>query len=141
MVSRLVLVCALVVVVACDNPNSPSNFAQISGNWSGTMESSNWTTVPVTLALSQASDAVNGTWATTDTSDWNGQITGTVTKTNFSGTFTISAPQVGGGQRCTGTAAIAGAASSGATTLTWTGPGFTGNCTGLPVTLRWALRR
>lgn len=135
-----VLLVCLGLVACSKSPSSPSNFAQIGGSWQGTIASGNWQTFAIDLFLTQSAGTVTGTWGSA-VADWNGQITGTVDKNSFSGTFTISTPQVGGGTRCTGSASIGGSASTGATTLTWTGAGFTGSCTGLPVAVTFALRR
>lgn len=132
------------LLASCGGGNSPTPAptpqpAQIAGNWTGNLESSNFASVAVNVQFTQAGDAVNGTWASTGV-DWNGTITGTTTPTNFSGSFSISAPGNQGG-RCTGTASVSGGASTSITTLAWTGPGFTGSCTGMPLNLRWNLQR
>jgi hypothetical protein len=140
---RLLFVVVALVVPACSgNPNSPGNatgnaFAQVAGNWTGNLQSSNFPTIAITLQLSQTSGTVTGTWASAAT-DWNGTVSGTATATNFTSTFTISAPSTGTG-RCDGTATVSGAA--GGATLTWTSPGFTGSCTGEPLNLTWSLQR
>lgn len=137
--------CALLFVVAASlaacgkNPNSPSNYAQIAGNWTGNLQSSNWNAAAVNVVLSQSNDAISGTWAS-GSFDWNGTITGTVSKTSFTGTFSLSAPRTGGG-RCSATAAVSGPASTTGNTVTWTGAGFTGDCTGLPVGVTFNLQR
>lgn len=132
----LILALAL-VVSACGSksptappPPPPPQPAQVAGLWTGNLESSNWNTVAVELQLTQAGTAVNGTWASS-TVDWNGTITGTVTPDSFSGSFTMSAPNaLNVGPRCTGNASVSGPA--GGNTFRWTGPGFTGSCTGMP---------
>lgn len=132
----------LLICSACGgNPNDPSHFAQIGGNWSGTLISSNWNAVAVFLALNQSTGTITGTWGA-GSADWTGTITGTVSESNFSGTFTLSAPNaLGVGPRCTGTAAVSGPASTSKNTVTWTSPGFTGSCTGEPINLTWTLQR
>lgn len=112
------------------NPNAPSNFAQVSGSWTGNLQSSNWQSAALTMVLSQATATVTGTWATS-LYDWNGTINGTVSKDSFTGIFTFSGPAVTGATRCSGTASINGGAGN--TTMRWTSPGFTGSCTGLPL--------
>lgn len=142
--NRSIAMAVMIVLglTACGgNPNSPSNFAQIAGSWTGNLQSSNWNAAAINVFLSQSTDAVTGTWASS-AFDWNGTLSGTVSKTSFTGTFTISAPNaLGIGARCTGTASVSGAASSSGKTLAWTSPGFTGTCTGMPINLTWNIQR
>lgn len=142
MLKRLtVAVVAVLFLSACgdDSPTAPS-VAQLGGNWTGNMQSSNWVPVAVNLGLTQVSDNVTGTWAA-PANDWNGTISGNASRTQFTGTFTITAPNTGGGARCTGTASVSGPVSTSATSVTWTSPGFTGSCNGMPINLTWNLQR
>lgn len=121
---------------------TPPQPAQVSGNWTGNFESSNWTAMALRVNITQSGASVTGTWADTTGRDWNGTINGTTDPSSFTGTVTISAPNAAGvGQRCTGTASFSGPASSGTTTLRWTSPGFTGSCTGMPLSVVWNLQR
>ena len=135
---RLLAIVALAGLLAasCGSPDSPG-LAQVAGNWTGNMQSSNWAAATVNVVLSQSAGAVTGTW-TSAALDWNGTISGTVTPTDFTGTFTISVPTLGVGGRCTGNGTVSGAA--GGASVRWTGPGFTGSCSGLPVNLTWNLQ-
>lgn len=139
----VVLIVVFIVATACGGksspttPSPPPQPAAVAGDWTGNLESQNFAAVAVSVNMTQANDAVNGTWASSN--NWNGIITGTTTPATFSGTFTVSLPAVNGG-RCTGTASVSGAA--GGATITWTSPGFAGSsCTGMPVNLRWNLQR
>lgn len=136
-----ILAAAVASIGSCgSNPNSPSHFAQVAGNWTGNLsfsQSGGSSLVAVVMTLSESGSAVSGTWAASLV-NWNGQITGTVDKTSFTGTFTLSAPSVGGGV-CTGSASVAGPA--GGATISWTGAGFTGSCNNEPVGLTWSLQR
>jgi len=93
------------------------------------------------MQLSQTSDAVSGSW--TAPNDWNGTVSETVSASSFSGTVTISAPnQAGVGQRCTGTSPLtAGNVGPATTTLNISGNGFTGSCTGMPQSIRFAVQK
>jgi hypothetical protein len=132
----------LVAASACGDdgptPAPTPTIAQVSGVWTGNLASQNWATVAVNMTLSQSGSTVTGTWASP--SDWTGQISGTVDATSFTGTFTLSAPNaLGVGPRCTGSSAVNGPA--GGVTIRWTGAGFTGSCTGMPIGLTWSLQR
>jgi len=132
-----VFVCAL--VSACgSSPTAPENFAQIGGNWTGTFDSSNWNPIAVKVNLTQSAGSVTGTWA--GPTDWNGTVDGNVDKDNFTGTFTFSGPRSGGG-RCSATGSFSGPARTGASTLKWTSPGFSGDCTGLPLSVALNIQR
>jgi hypothetical protein len=82
--------------------------------------------VAIGMALTQAGANVNGTWTTGGAS---GTVTGTTTIGGFSGTFTFNATSVTG-SACTGTLAVSGTETL--TTLRWTSPFVTGNCSNLP---------
>lgn len=139
--ATLVFVLVLTVCACSKSPTSPSNFAQVGGGWTGTFTSSNWNPLVVDLVLTQAGGDVTGTWAILS-ADWNGTISASVSKTTFTGTFTISAPNASGvGPRCTGNASVSGPASTGANTMTLSSPGFTGSCTGLPLSVTLTLQR
>ncbi|MGE0705498.1 MAG: hypothetical protein AB7F99_19700 [Vicinamibacterales bacterium] len=139
MARRRLMVATVLLLASCGgNPNSPSNFAQIGGFWTGNMQSTNWAPVAINMQLTQAAGNINGTWAA-PANDWNGTIAGSVTRTNFSGSFTFSGPNAAGvGPRCTGNASVSGAA--GGITMNWTSPGFTGSCTGFPINVTWNLQ-
>lgn len=121
---------------AAPTPRPP---ADIAGLWQGTLESGNFNAAPVLIRFSQVSATITGTWAT-DPASWDGTITGTVDATNFVGTFTISAPRVGGGV-CTGTASFAGPAASISPVLIWNSPGFSGTCGTMPTNVVLRVQR
>lgn len=122
-------------------PTPPPAPANVAGNWTGNLASSNWPTQATNMVLAQTGTSVSGTWSTpAGGADWNGQVTGTVDPTSFTGTVTLSAPNaLGVGPRCTGTASLSGPA--GGSTIRWTGAGFTGSCTGEPIALIFNFQR
>ena len=138
-------VCALAIVaVSCSGspaaPTPPPQPAQLAGNWSGTVQytiasSANPQVQAVVLNLTQAGASVNGTYAA---QNFDGTISGQTTPSNFSGTFTWNA-RTTTGAACTGSYAVSGGA--GTTTMTWTSPGVTANCTNLPTSLTFAVQR
>lgn len=125
------------VAPSAPTPPPPAN---IAGNWSGTMEASNYQPLAVSMVLSQSGSTVTGTWsAITGTSRIAGNVTGTTDSYSFTGTLSFSINQTAG---CSGS--FSGGASSGASTLTWSGAGFTGNCgltAGNPTSPRFVLQR
>lgn len=145
--SRTVLALAAAISLACGGgsgtpttptPPPPPPVAQISGNWSGTFETSTYATVPILVTLNQTAATISGTWATSGTTREAGTISGTVDSTSFVGTVTFSFNQ---GPTCQG--AFSGTAST--STLNWSSPGFTGNCglasPGNPLNVRFVLQR
>src|SRR3989442_10318597 len=69
--------------------------AAISGNWSGTWESSNYSPRAVLINVTQTTASVSGTWATSP-DGWNGTLTGTVDASSFTGTLTFNAQSLAG---------------------------------------------
>lgn len=143
---RSVLLVVALLSIGCggdSNPVGPTAAApSVEGLWTGNLESSNWPARAVNLQLTQAGGSVNGTWAASDGSDWNGTISGSVSGSSFSGNFTMSAPNATGvGVRCTGNGSVSGSVTPNATTLRWTSPGFTGSCNGQPLNVVWNLQR
>lgn len=113
--------------------------AQVAGNWSGTLESSNYQPLAVFMTLSQTSTTVTGTWAAqSGSSGIAGNVSGTVDTSSFTGTLTFSINQTAG---CSGS--FSGGA--GASTMTWSSAGYTGNCglapPGNPLSPRFVLQR
>lgn len=144
---RLAVCLAFVVVSACGGGSrtpiapTPPPPANIAGGWSGTLESSNFGIHSVLAQFTQTSATVTGTWASmTLGGGSSGNFTGTTDVSSFTGIMTLSAPSTAGGV-CTGTASIAGPASSSLATLRWTSVGFTGTCTGMPLNVVLALQR
>jgi hypothetical protein len=136
---RLVIVAAL-LIAGCGSGNPPTApVLTLAGSWSGSLESSNFAAVSVTAELSQSGTAVTGTWRTS-AGTWSGNINGSNNTASFSGVFAITATGASGGT-CAGTANVSGPAPESAQSLTWSSPGFTGNCDGMPMTLTWKLQR
>jgi hypothetical protein len=138
---RLLAVAVVAFSVACgdDSPTRPEN-PNLSGTWTGNLES-NLTPFSVQMTLSQTGETVSGNW--TSPIDWNGTITGTVGTNSFTGSATLSAPNaLGVGPRCTGTTSItSGSIGVVTTTLSLSGSGFTGSCTGMPQNVRFVLQK
>jgi hypothetical protein len=131
------------VIAACgsDTPSSSTPVPNVTGSWTGTMESSNFDTRAVEVSFTQAGGTVNGDWSHA-AADWNGTISGSISGTTFSGTFTFSGPSFTGiGPRCTGNASVSGPVTENAPTVRWTSSGFTGSCSGMPANLVWNLQR
>lgn len=140
---RLLLVIAL-CCSACgsDTPTTASQvpqYAQISGSWSGTFESTTYSTVPIAVSLNQIAGAISGTWTSTGgTVIAFGNVNGTVDAGSFVGTISYNYQ---GGPTCSGS--FSGTANA---SLNWTSPGFTtGNCglsaPGNPLGVRLVLQR
>ena len=110
---------------------------QIAGTWDGVLDSTNFPQQGITLTLAQSGTGITGTWVSGALA-WAGAVTGTVNTGTFSGAFTLITPSATGGA-CTGTATVGGSASS--TTVTWTSPGFTGPCGGMPSGVRITAQR
>lgn len=141
------LIVVAVVASACGGspikptpPPPPPQPAQIAGQWSGTLEASNYQPLAVFVSLNQSAATVTGTWsAQAGSSGIAGNITGTTDPGSFTGTITFSINQSSG---CSGS--FSGPATTNATTLSWTGAGFTGNCQltgGNPLSPRFVLQR
>jgi hypothetical protein len=121
-------------------PSAPGGpFADLSGTWTGTFESANFSARAITLTVVQTGNCVDGAWITSS-SDWHGAISGLATADSFSGFLSFERSASGGGQ-CNGTAAITGPAGS---TLRFTADSMTavGACAGdLPRTIVLTLHR
>ena len=119
--SRTFVLCTLIALLgtACGSstpssapgPTAPSGpFADLSGTWTGTFESANFSTRNITLTVVQSGNCVDGAWINSD-SDWHGAISGVATADSFSGFLSFERSASGGGQ-CTATAAVSGPAAS-----------------------------
>ncbi len=126
------------------SPTAPSSVltpADVAGSWTGWMDTGNWSRVIMDADIAQSGGTVTGTWRAASATGlgWTGTWSGTVTATSFSGTSTISmANPNGDGSTCTGSTPVTGNATG---TLTWTGPGFTGACSGMPEGLTFVFNR
>jgi hypothetical protein len=122
------------------NPSVPAGpFADVSGKWSGTIESANATTRTMALNAVQSANCVDGTWTSAD-GDWRGAISGYADAVSYSGQMSIEFNS--GNQHCAGVADVSGPVDSG--TIRWTGSGFrlVGQCpVDLPQTIVVTLRR
>jgi hypothetical protein len=140
--SNDVALCRIVIAVALsvsacgkDSMTAPSAMVSIAGEWGGTFRASNWATDAAGFELFQTGDTISGTWATTIA---YGTIAGTITGGTFAGTFTITT-SFQQSAVCTGSANVSG--STGGTTMQWTTPSFSGNCTGLPANVTFTMER
>jgi hypothetical protein len=130
MVRTALILAAIVLMSACGGsanaPTSTSAATQvnIAGTWTGTIASSNNQTMQYRMVLTQSSSAVSGTWESSSVS-WQGNITGTISGSSFTGqlTFTGTAED---GTACNGNASVSGAAGS--ASMSWTSDtGVVGN--------------
>jgi len=135
--NRFVLAVLVATLVSACGTTAPSE-ANLVGNWAGTLqstESSDQSTVAFMMTLTQTGASVSGTWGVATLPFFqlaNGSLSGTVTAASFSGTFTFYAPNPNGDGVCMGTFAVVGNAGA---NMTWTSPGWTGDCTGLPTNI------
>jgi len=120
---RVALIVFVVTCVSACGGNSvaPSEVSigtamNIAGTWNGTIGSSNNATAQVRMVLTQSGSDVSGTWNSTSVS-WEGQISGTVGGSSFTGQLKFSGT-VTDGTVCTGTANVVGSAT--ASTMAWT---------------------
>lgn len=125
-------------------PTTPS----ISGTWTGPATIANSGQITSEFTLQQSDASVSGTWRVTSpsTNDSHGNISGTITGTGdtatFSGQATISAASSDPNVRCSGTATVSGSVS--AIRLDWTtgADGFKlDNCSGNIGQVHWTLSR
>ncbi|MEO8682932.1 MAG: hypothetical protein ABI665_28050 [Vicinamibacterales bacterium] len=136
---RTLTLLSLSFVVGCDELPARPSPAQLSGDWSGTFESSSTQTHAVTTTVTQAGSDFNGRWVT-DPAAWEGTYSGTVDRNDrISGTITINMPQLVG--RCDATAAFGGAVSQNDSTMDWNLSNFTGNCSDPPQNGRITVQR
>jgi hypothetical protein len=137
-VSRTFVLYALIALLgtACGSstpssgpgPTAPGGpFADLSGTWTGTFESVNFSTRNITLTVVQSGNCVDGAWINSG-SDWHGAISGVATADSFSGFLSFERSASGGGQ-CDATGAVSGPAGS---TMRFTVDSLTpvGNCSG-----------
>jgi hypothetical protein len=118
-------------------PPAAGPFADISGKWTGTIESSNLPTRTITLTASQTGTCVDGGWVG---SNWSGAISGFADATSYSGQMSFERMDDGG--QCTAIATVSGPVGS--KSLRWTGTGFMaiGSCAGeLPQAVIVTLQR
>jgi hypothetical protein len=134
----VVLLAACGEISGTPSTPSPPQPIQLAGAWTGDLASANFPQQSVALTLTQSGTGIGGKWVS-EALGWSGVVAGTVNSDTFSGTFTISVAGITS-EICAGMATVAGGVSS--TALTWTSPGFTGPCGGLPATVRiTAVRR
>ena len=139
------LVCVVACVSACGgNSVSPSGASgsaatNIAGTWNGTVVSSNNSDQQLTMVLTQSGSDVSGNWNATSVS-WQGQISGTVSGSSFTGQFKFSGT-ASSGTVCTGTADVVGSAAASAMAWTSASGVIGGSCPApLPIGLRMDLQ-
>jgi hypothetical protein len=137
MVRTAFILVAIVLVSACGgSTNAPTSTsaatqANIAGTWTGTMASSNNQTMQYRMVLAQSSSAVSGTWDSSSVS-WQGNITGTVSGSSFTGQLTF-AGTAADGTVCNGNASVSGAAGS--SSMSWTSDAGVVSSTNCPASL------
>jgi hypothetical protein len=138
-VLRLAAVAPVIVMLAACGGTAATEPSPVSaaGTWTGVFESTNFAQQSVTLTLTQTGSSVGGTWVATPLA-MSGAVSGTHTGGTFSGSLTLATPSATGGT-CSGTASVTGSVA--ATSLTWSGQGFTGSCGGLPLGIRFVAER
>lgn len=110
---------------------------QIVGIWSGTLESDNYLPIAAFMDLRQAGTRVDGTWAASGGPRIEGNITGQIEGSNFSGNITFS---IQNAPPCSGS--FSGSVSGAA--FRWNSSGFTGPCSlnnGNPLGPRFVMQR
>ena len=132
----LAIVFAVVGAAACSDssPTMPTP-TNIAGNWSGTFETQNQGTHPFQMAVTQADQAVNGSWSTDN--GWEGNLSGTIAQSSISGSMSITIPTLTGA--CTGEAALSGTVFT--DTVNWSLGPFSGNCGSYPESVQIAAQR
>lgn len=134
--SRTLLLCTALLAcsssacgssTAAPSPNTPAGpFANLSGTWTGTFESANFSTRTITLTVVQSGNCVDGAWISS-TADWHGAISGLATADSFSGFLSFERSASGG--QCDATAPVSGAAGQ-TLRLTADSLGAVGPCDG-----------
>lgn len=78
-------------------PPAPGSYPQLAGRWTGTLESTQFDTRPVTMLLSQSADCVDGAWQTTTSPDWQGAVSGFARPGSFAGFLIFNGDLAGSG--------------------------------------------
>lgn len=140
-VACLASACDSCSTTSIPSPTTPTGqFANLSGTWTGTLESAAFPAAPITLVVVQSADCVDGAW-TSSTGDWKGAISGYATEDAFGGFFSLERSASGGGQ-CRATGSVSGPASQSAIRLTVTSLNPVGSCVGdLPTDMVLTLQR
>jgi hypothetical protein len=140
------VVCVVACVSACGGSSvAPTDVnggaaTNIAGTWNGTIVSSNNASEQLSMLLTQSGSDVSGSWNSTSVS-WEGQISGTVRSSSFTGQFTFSGA-ASNGTVCTGTADVVGSAAT--PTMAWTSASgvIGGSCPApLPIGLKIDVQR
>jgi len=123
------------------SPAPPAGpFADLSGTWTGTIESANFSTRTITVNVAQTTNCVDGAWVSS-TGDWRGAVSGFATADGFDGFLSFERSASGGGQ-CNATGTLSGPASQSALRVTSTGLSPVGSCVGdLPAGIVVTLHR
>ena len=129
-------------------PTPPPSSQQMpnmgGGSWSGTLESSSFSTRTIAARFIQMADCVDGSWNTADFgSRWVGAISAFVGPGSLRSGFMSFEFPGSGSKLCTGVGTLAGDATSDRATLTWTMTGYnTDTCTsGVPNLMLIKLQR
>ena len=122
-------------------PSSPS-LPFVGGNWSGTLESSSFSTKAISARFIQLADCVDGSWNTVSSqSRWVGAISAFARPGSLNGNMSFEF-QVSG-RLCSGVGTLIGDATNDTATLTWTIADYnTDTCTsGVPSLMIVKLQR
>src|SRR5215467_5463273 len=96
---------------APSTPSVPAGpFANVSGIWTGTIESANATTRTMSLNAVQSANCVDGTWTSAD-NNWRGAISGYADAVSYSGQMSIEFTS--GNQHCAGVGDVSGPVDGG----------------------------
>jgi len=104
----------------------PGSYPQLAGRWTGTLESTQFDTRPVTMLLSQSADCVDGAWQTTTSPDWQGAVSGFARPGSFAG-FLIFNGDLAGSGLCAALGNISGETTD--NSITWK-ISMSGDCPG-----------
>ena len=101
----------------------------MAGDWSGTLESSSFSTQTISAKFFQEVDCVDATWHTVSSGPrWVGAISAFAGPGSLNGQMSFEFPV--SGKLCSGVGNLTGGATSDTATLTWTITGYsTATCT------------
>jgi len=133
---------ALAGVAGCrGNPSSPAlTIPSVGGQWGGTLESSNYQPLSVSMTLSQSTDNLTGTWAEQSAGVATGTISGNAGTMGLAGTVTFTVP----GQTTSCTAPFSATVFGTPSTMTLVVSTLSGNCSlssGNPLSPKFVLQR
>ena len=133
----LAVLLASIFCIQCGSPTSdtpsPSSpapgpvgpFADISGTWAGTLASSNFPTMNITMTVVQSLNCVDGAWQS-DPPTWTGAISGIAGADSYAGQMSLEFV-AGNGTHCYVVGPVSGSVDQ--DRILWTGTGFVpGTC-------------